>query len=178
VSTDNTDVGPEVHVRPARPADFEELHVLDALVFGQLAYPYFTLRQLFDAFPDCWLVAAHEFGVVGYSFGVPSTDRTYAWLFGLAVDPHHRNRGHGRQLTRESLNLLGAMGVESVRLTVEPRNEPAISLYRAFGFVETGHLRDYFGPGDHRMVMTRRIHSHTRTVGWSTRESAIPIPRT
>jgi ribosomal-protein-alanine N-acetyltransferase len=177
MSTENTDVGPDVHVRPARPADFEELHVLDALVFGQLAYPYFTLRQLFDAFPDCWLVAAHEPRIIGYSFGVPSTDRTYACLFGLAVDPRHRNRGHGRRLTRESLKLLGAMGVESVRLTVEPRNEPAIRLYRAFGFVETDHLRDYFGPGDHRMVMTRQIHSRTRAVSWPTRQNAIPTPR-
>jgi [ribosomal protein S18]-alanine N-acetyltransferase len=157
MSADNRTVAPDVCVRPAAPADFESLHEVDGRVFGELAYPYFTLRQLFDAFPNCWLVAASRTELVGYSFGVPSTDHTYAWLFGLAVDPNHRGRGHGTRLTRETLHLLGAMGVEQVYLTVEPANDLAIRLYRKFGFQESGYRKNYFGPGDHRLVMARRM---------------------
>jgi ribosomal protein S18 acetylase RimI-like enzyme len=177
LSTDNTTVGQDVRVRPARPADFEQLHAVDVLVFGELAYPYFTLRQLFDAFPDCWLVAARQTGLVGYSVGLPSVDRTYAWLFGLAVDPGHRHQGYGRQLTLESLKLLGTMGVETVHLTVEPANETAIKLYRAFGFVETGQRQDYFGPNEDRIVMSRQLRPPTPARDWPAHPGVMPAPR-
>lgn len=173
MGVDNKIVGHDVCVRPARPADLEQLHAVDQGVFGELAYPYFTLRQLFDTFPDCWLVAAHPTGLVGYSLGVPSSDHTYAWLFGLAVVPHHRNVGHGRRLTQESLKMLDAMDVETVYLTVEPTNTPAIGLYRSFGFTETGQGRDYLGPGEDRVIMKRRLpyriptpRPDLRTSGW------------
>ena len=173
--TDNTIVGHDICVRPAQPADFEQLHAVDVRVFGRLAYPYFTLRQLFDAFPECWLVAARPSGLVGYSLGMPSTDRSHAWLFGLAVDPRYRRLGCGRLLTKETLNLLGTMRVENVSLTVEPANEPAIGLYREFGFSMTEHRQDYFGPGEDRLVMTRRIQQHTRPSRQPA--SMIPSPR-
>lgn len=174
MGVDNNTVAHDVCVRPARPADLAQLHAVDEGVFGELAYPYFTLRQLFDTFPDCWLVAAHPTGLVGYSLGVPSTDHTYAWLFGLAVDPRHRNLGYGRRLTQESLTLLGAMRVETVYLTVEPTNTPAIRLYRSFGFTETGQGSDYLGPGEDRVIMTRRLRCRSRADG---REAVIPSPR-
>lgn len=157
MSADNKTVTPKVCVRPARPADFESLHEVDVRVFGSLAYPYFTLRQLFDAFPECWLVASAPGGLVGYSFGVPSTDHTYAWLFGLAVDPDHRNLGYGTGLTKSTLALLHTLGVGTVHLTVEPGNHAATRLYRSFGFSAAGFRENYFGPGEHRLVMTRHL---------------------
>lgn len=157
MSADNGIVAQDVSVRRAAPADFEALHEVDGRVFGELGYPYFVLRQLFDGFPECWLVAASSKGLVGYSFGVPSIDHSYAWLFGLAVDAAHRNRGYGTRLTMATLDMLGAMGVEHVRLTAEPENSTAIRLYRAFGFREAGFRKNYFGPGEHRLLMTRRL---------------------
>jgi [ribosomal protein S18]-alanine N-acetyltransferase len=154
----------DVSVRPAGPDDFESLHDVDGRVFGELAYPYFVLRQLFDAFPECWLVAAGPTGLVGYSVGLPSVDRTCAWLFGLAVDSNHRNRGYGTRLTQETLDLLGSLGVATVYLTVEPGNGVASRLYRRFGFSEAGDRENYFGPGEHRLLMTRSLQ-------------AVPAPR-
>ncbi|MGB3437385.1 MAG: N-acetyltransferase [Actinophytocola sp.] len=157
MSADNGIVAQDVSVRQAVPDDFEALHEVDGRVFGDLGYPYFTLRQLFDGFPECWLVAAGSKGLVGYSLGVPSIDRSYAWLFGLAVDAAHRNRGYGRRLTVATLDMLRAMRVETVRLTTEPENEAAIRLYQAFGFRETGFRKNYLGPGEHRLLMTLRL---------------------
>jgi ribosomal protein S18 acetylase RimI-like enzyme len=177
LSTDNTIVGQDVHVRPARPADFEQLHAVDVLVFGELAYPYFALRQLFDAFPDCWLVAGRSTGLIGYSVGLPTVDRADAWLFGLAVIPGHRNQGYGRRLTMESLKLLAAMNVESVHLTVEPANRTAIRLYQEFEFVETEQRQDYFGPGEDRIVMTRQLQPRAPAGDWPSRPGVMPTQR-
>jgi [ribosomal protein S18]-alanine N-acetyltransferase len=49
------------------------------------------------------------------------------------------------------------MSVEIVYLTVEPANHAATRLYRRFGFSESAYRRDYFGAGEHRLVMTRHL---------------------
>ena len=64
MTSDNTILDDDVRIRPARPTDFEQLHAFDIRVFGQLAYPYFVLRQLFDTLPNCWLVADHPLGLL------------------------------------------------------------------------------------------------------------------
>ena len=155
MSSDGSRGDHDVTIRPARSDDLDQLRALDIVVFQQLAYPYFVLRQLFDVHRDCWLVAEHPAGVVGYSLGVPTSDRELAWLLALAVHPEHRRRGYGRRLTLGSLAFLRSMGVAQVRLTVEPRNGSAITLYRQIGFATNGCHRDYLGPGEDRLIMAR-----------------------
>jgi ribosomal protein S18 acetylase RimI-like enzyme len=51
-----------------------------------------------------------------------------------------------RQLRRER--------VHEVRLTVEPTNAAAITLYRTLGFSTDGRVhRGYLGPGEDRLIM-------------------------
>lgn len=145
----------DVIIRAANPAELDSLRALDREVFAELAYPDFVLRQMFDVHRECWLVAEHLSGLIGYSLGVPNTDRTSAWLLGLAVDARFRNRGHGRRLTLASLRLVRSMGVRDVYLTVEPTNEIALTLYRHIGFSMVGLHHSYFGPGEDRLIMAR-----------------------
>jgi ribosomal-protein-alanine N-acetyltransferase len=73
----------------------------------------------------------------------------------LAVIPHQRGHGLGRRLMVEVLRRLRTEGVRQVRLTVEPTSEAAITLYQSLGFSsEEGVVKDYFGPGEHRLLMT------------------------
>jgi ribosomal protein S18 acetylase RimI-like enzyme len=166
LSGDKTIVDQDISIRPARYDDLDQLWALDVKVFEQLAYPYFVLRQFFDTVRDCWLVAQHPSGLVGYSLAAPTLDRDLAWMLGLAVAPDFRNRGYGRQLTMESLRLLASMGIPEVRLSVEPENEFALRLYRHVGFSVVERRRDYLGPGEDRLLMARSLGP-----------AAIPMPR-
>lgn len=147
----------DVSVRLARFDDLDGLHELDLKVFDALAYPFFVLRQMFDMHDGCWLVADHPTGLVGYSLAAPTWDRKLGWLLALAVKPEHRGRGHGARLTLESLERLKVMGVPEVRLTVEPGNDVAVALYRRVGFEVMGRRREYFGPGEDRVIMARSL---------------------
>jgi ribosomal protein S18 acetylase RimI-like enzyme len=142
-----------VPIRAAETADLGELSALDRSVFGELAYPYFVLRQLFDVHREFWLVAPAAGELVGYSLGVPSADRSTGWLLGLGVRVEHRRRGYGRALTAASLRRLRAAGVHDVRLTVEPDNQPAVALYLELGFTDHDYRRDYLGRGEDRLIM-------------------------
>ena len=168
MSCDKTIIDLDISIRPARTDDLEDLRTLDHKVFGELAYPPFVLRQMFDVYQDCWLVADDPSGgLAGYSLGAPTLDRKLAWLLGLAVAPECRKLGIGERLTLESLELLRSFEVPMVYLTVEPGNEVAIALYRRVGFVVTELRRAYLGPGEDRVIMARTL----------ARNTAIPTPR-
>ena len=60
-----------------------------------------------------------------------------AIVLDLVVDPSRRRRGLGRFLLGWTLRAVWALGYESARLWVSVRNDPAIQLYRTFGFRTT-----------------------------------------
>lgn len=170
----------DVSIRLANFDDLDGLRAVDVEVFGELAYPYFVLRQIFEVYRDCCYVAEYPAGLIGYSLGVPTSDRRSGWLLGLGVAPEHRNRGYGRRLTLASLRLFRGMGVDEVCLTVEPENEIALTLYRHVGFSVAGLCRDYFGPGEDRLIMVRPFADSTppaESLSGSGRSSEIPASR-
>jgi ribosomal protein S18 acetylase RimI-like enzyme len=154
---DNTVGSHDIHIRLAGPGDLAKLRFLDADIFGELAYPPFVLRQLFDAHRDCWFVADHPNGLLGYSLGVPTLDRKGGWLLGVGVRSSSRREGYGRALTQSSLRLLHSVGARKASLTVNPNNTVALALYRDLDFAVTALARDYLGPGQDRLIMARDL---------------------
>jgi diamine N-acetyltransferase len=70
------------------------------------------------------------------------------------IDQRFQGRGLGRQALEAAVEwIVRERGVDRVRLSVVPSNEPARALYRSAGFVETGELDD----GD--LVMVRSVRS-------------------
>ncbi|MFI6625669.1 GNAT family N-acetyltransferase [Streptomyces sp. NPDC050528] len=128
---------------------------VDKDAFPEDPYPPFILRQLIEIHVDRTLVLDDGEGLLGYVFFVNTSDGYVSWIMSLAIIPHQRGHGLGRRLMVEVLRRLRTEGVRQVRLTVEPANTAAITLYRTLGFSsEDGVAKDYFGPGEHRLLMT------------------------
>ncbi|MFC9679496.1 GNAT family N-acetyltransferase [Streptomyces sp. NPDC056948] len=141
--------------RTATEEDLPHIAQLDREVFADVAYPFFVLRQLFDAGFTLVVVDDSE-RICAYALAVGSGDR--GWILALAVAPRRRGAGLGRELMRETLCHLRSLRVREVLLSVEPANASAISLYRSLGFAEkegtAGPTRNYFGPGEDRLIMS------------------------
>jgi len=73
-------------------------------------------------------------------------------LMNVAVDPEHRREGVATALIKR---LLGEIdGNNKVMLEVRGSNEPAIEMYRGFGFDAVGHRRRYYQDnGEDALVM-------------------------
>jgi ribosomal protein S18 acetylase RimI-like enzyme len=67
----------------------------------------------------------------------------YAWkIHAVYVAPGLRGRGLGLDLLTYAFERLRERGVEEVTLKVDAINEPAIRLYKKFGFIEQARLKD------------------------------------
>lgn len=137
--------------------DLNSIFEFESLWFGQHAYPYFVLRQIFDMYAPYWVVADAADSMVGYALVAIGQARS-AWLLGLFVTPSYRGGGVGRSLIEHAVARCRAGQVDDVFLTVRPSNAPAASLYRAAGFVHTAYEATYFGVGEPREVLVRHIN--------------------
>ncbi|WP_172196589.1 GNAT family N-acetyltransferase [Saccharibacillus qingshengii] len=78
---------------------------------------------------------ARFFGAADHGYGYVAPDVPE---LGMALLPGSRGRGIGTSLIRHLLDGLRERGVKRVSLSVDPGNEPAMKLYRRFGFQEAG----------------------------------------
>lgn len=63
-------------------------------------------------------------------------------VLGMGVISSHRHRGIGKNLLRATMDAAARMGISRVELEVFASNEPAIGLYKAWGFVQEGIKKD------------------------------------
>lgn len=91
----------------------------------------------------------------GTALGVISlfTTGELADLHRLVVAPGQRGRGIGLALVQAGLEAVGHLGALAVMLEVGYRNEPAIALYQRVGFEQLRARPDYYGPGQHALIL-------------------------
>lgn len=71
-------------------------------------------------------------------YGYDEKEDAY-WVARLMVDREQQGKGYGRAAMLHLLNMLRAIpGCKRVRISYEPHNSRARSLYLSLGFVETG----------------------------------------
>ncbi|MFF5756023.1 GNAT family N-acetyltransferase [Streptomyces longwoodensis] len=143
-------------IRAVTETDLPDIVRVDKEAFPAAPYPFFVVRQFFDAFREHMFVLEDGDGELrGYVMST-GTDDAESWILSLAVTAEVRRQGWGRQLMTEVLSHLRGRGAHTVVLSVEPDNATAVALYDSLGFTPApgGPVRDYFGPGEHRLLMT------------------------
>lgn len=116
-----------------------------------------------SSFPDPWslqmfrdelqederricLVLEDQGRVSGYLIGWVVLDEFH--LGNLAVRLQSRGRGQGRTLLHEALALARQRGCRLATLEVRASNQPAIELYRSFGFRSVAIRKKYYQDED------------------------------
>ncbi len=141
-----------VNIFPASKSDLNEIAMLENDLFGKHAYPQFFIRQAYDCWKENLLVAKQNEGkIVGYVLLTMSNQVQHYWIMSLAVSPQYRGRGIAKSLVIEVMSHL--VKGSNIRLTVDPRNHSALSLYQSLGFTTLGEETDYFGGNESRLVM-------------------------
>jgi ribosomal protein S18 acetylase RimI-like enzyme len=104
--------------------------------------------------PATFLVAVSGTTVVGFTVGsIVQDDPAQAWILRMMVRDGFRHQGIGTALLRAATGVLHEHSVKTIYLTVAPKNEPAVRLYRREGFEQESLQPAYFGGGEDRFIM-------------------------
>ena len=119
---------------------------------------------LFDEAADYEFVGAFDGEELrGYAcFGAtPSTDGTYD-VYWIAVHPEAQRLGVGAMLMTEVERQLRDRRARLVVVETSSRDDyaPTRRFYQKRGYQETARLRDFYAPGDDRLVLTKRVGIH------------------
>lgn len=133
-----------VRIQRLRWWQIDELLPIEADLFGAEKW---TAGMFWNELANghLYLAAVDETGVVGYA-GLALTPPDEGWINNVAVRRDAQRRGIGRMLVERLLDIAMKAGVRAVLLEVAADNEPAQSLYAAFGFERIGVRKGYYQP--------------------------------
>ena len=80
-------------------------------------------------------------------------NKEIAFIHSFYIKKGYRNKGTGSLLLDKSIVILKKYGIKKIELTVDPQNFSAISLYKKFGFLNSGFKEDMYGKGTGRNIM-------------------------
>lgn len=161
------------------PADAERLAELERALFpGEDPWSAASFRQEIAEPRTTYLglrVSDGPQGLVAYA-GLaqlgPAEDPEWE-IHTIGIDPAYQGRGYGHLLMRELMARVDVVGGE-VFLEVRVGNEPAIGLYRRYGFQDLGLRRGYYQPSGADALTMRRP---SQTAPGQTSAGQTPAPR-
>ncbi|MEU6848649.1 N-acetyltransferase [Actinacidiphila alni] len=142
--------------RTPEEEDLQRLLELDHEAFAEEGgYPFFFLRQLFDAHRHDFILLERDGELYGYALAVVAAGEDVAWLLSLAVSAPHQGQGCGRALLDEAVEHVRRAGARQLNLVVRPDNTFALRLYRHAGFTGDGKiLHEYYGKERDRILLS------------------------
>lgn len=160
----------QTHIRRADSRD--QAAVADLAVINNM-FAVDELEGLTDAFSSAlsgeldghqWFVATTQGGeVVAAAYLAPEPFADRLWnLYFIAVHPSQHGAGIGTALLKHLENLLRDTGVTEARvLIVETSSTAQYEATRAFygarGFDREAQIREFYGPGDHKVVFWKSL---------------------
>lgn len=132
--------------------DLNELRHLEKACFGDDAWPLIDLISVLSIANVVRLKAVVDGRMVGFIAGDPRGSEEIAWIATLGVLPDYRRRGIASALLQTCEDRLD---VNRVRLSVRENNQPALQLYRGFGYMRVGIWPDYYKDESDAIVLEK-----------------------
>jgi ribosomal protein S18 acetylase RimI-like enzyme len=115
-------------------------------------------RLFFVHFRSTTFVAVQAGRVVGFVTGFLSQSALgEAYIHFVGVNPAYRRQAVGASLYERFCGTVAGMGRSVVRCVTRPTNHASLSFHARMGFVVEGRVTDYDGPGNDRVLLTRRL---------------------
>ena len=150
--------GIHTQLRPMSVNDIVQVEALEGVAFAGGVHepwraPMFE-EELVQPGRTWWV--AHDRGeVIGFAGGLLAGDRLE--VLDVAVAPERRHEGIASRLLARLAYDGQTLGATEISLEVHEGNAAARGLYESLGFMQVGLRRDYYGPGNHAMILTAML---------------------
>jgi len=156
----------QVNLRPAKPEDkpaIEHLAVASGLFRQSEMGPFSDMLSAHfagDTEHDFWVVGEDNAQVVSAGYcGLEQFADRVSNLYFVAVEPSLQGGGHGSAILRYVEDRLRTDGVRV--LIIETSGLGSFELtrrfYRKHGYDEEARIREYYGPGDDKVVFWKKL---------------------
>ncbi len=134
-------------------------------IFSVIALAYDTLperynpsifNQLYESFPEGFLVATHNRTLIGFLIGIKTTPNT-ARILMLCVDEKNRKQGIGSALLKQFLLFMKNLQIRCIELEVRTANKGALEFYIKQGFIIQEKLRQFYQNGEDAYSMKKEL---------------------
>ncbi len=142
------------HLRPMEESDLFEVALIEKGTFPD-PWPLNSFRECLAYGHHCLVLEQHS---IIQAYGIMSIEIGSAHILNLCVRQELRQRGIGRQMLHQLVDLAERIQVEAIFLEVRASNYPAIQLYYTTGFVQVSVRKDYYpcGPGPEDAIILMR----------------------
>ncbi len=153
-----------MHVRPTESGDIPALQ----LVLDETGvFPSELLPGMIEGFlsseesQDLWMTCDLDGAAVGFCYAVPEefTDGTWNML-AIAVHPEQQGAGHGGALVQALEAALRRQGHRVLIVDTSSTDEFSLTreFYRKNGYAEEARIRDFWAPGDDKVIFWKRLN--------------------
>jgi len=152
-------------LRRFKPSDLEQVMYINHVCLPE-NYATFFFMDLYQRFPEAFIVAEEDGEVVGYVMcrietGAPSFKllgiTRKGHVISIAVLPEHQREGIGYELMREAMRSMVNYKARECYLEVRGSNVPAVNLYKKMGFEVTRTIRSYYADEEDAYMMARNL---------------------
>jgi len=154
-----------VNLRHFQPDDLDQVMHINRVCLPENYAPYFFM-DLYERFPDTFIVAEEDGEIVGYvmcrmesglpDFGLLGIAKR-GHVISVAVLPEHQRRGVGTALMKEAMAGMRVYKAKECYLEVRVTNEPAVHLYDKLGFQKSKVVHGYYADGEDAYIMSIRL---------------------
>lgn len=116
-------------------------------------WSYNVLKQELENPNTTYIIAKEQNDVVGFA-GI-SICLDEATLNNIVVKKSCRGRGLGGELLESLIDICSDINLKTFTLEVNVTNEPAIRLYKKFGFKNLGIRKKYYNNSQDAYIMTK-----------------------
>ena len=140
-----------VTLRALKPADILRIAELERDLFGVGAWSEALIKEEVNGYGRWYVVAevgnpANATELVGYAGIWDDGDVSQVMTIGVA--PQYHRQGIGRALLEALIDESIKRDLAEMFLEVAVDNEPALTLYRSYGFVPLAIRKRYYQPGN------------------------------
>jgi len=147
-----------IRISICKHADAPIIAGLESVCFtpesGQAPWSERSISSALESAGTHCLIAMDDNEAAGYAIA-REVGAGEAELLRVAVRPEARRHGVARALIEEISNLLASRGCTELHLELRSANAPALALYEATGFGQTGRRTAYYGSGEDAILMKR-----------------------
>jgi len=152
-------------LRRFQPDDLERVTYINRVCLPENYAPYFFM-DLYERFPETFIVAEEDGELVGYimcrietglpDFGLLGIAKR-GHVISIAVLPEHQRKGIGTALVKEAMAGMRVHRAKECYLEVRINNTSGVKLYEKLGFEVSKVVHSYYADGEDAYLMSLKL---------------------